>query len=466
MSRTAFFCLLLQLLTLLHASQINEPVSLAVTIYNDNFAIVKDVRSISFDQNRSDLYFTDVSSNIQTETVTFKAIANPESIKVYEQNYEANLINTQSILQKYIDKEVVIYAKLGTTSLKVKGTLLGYNSGYILRTSAGIEVYNNIEGINFSSLPEGFNTLPTLNWKVFSESAVTTDCEVAYRTTGFSWKADYSVILSADETKADVGGWVTIDNYSGKRYLDAKLKLIAGDVNLVNNNQNVNPVQPVAMMSAASAAPTFSEKSFSDFHLYTLSEPVTLEENSQKQVEFIPKVYQINVRKYNLISVSSGGYAQAGLKASNKIEISNSQQNQLGIPLPKGTVRVFKEDDADGSLEFLGEDSIDHTPKDENVTLNTGNAFDISADKTASNYRSFSNSSGYDADLNLTIWNHKDIATEIVVEINNYYGDNNQFIWVTKSLNVEKVSAYLLRISRVFQPDEKASYLWRESYRR
>ena len=227
------------LLALIQGSEIKEEVSLAVTVYNDQFAIVKDVRSISFDEGRSDLYFTDVSSNIETETVTFKAIQNPESIKVFEQNYEANLINTKAILQKYIDKEIEIYAKVGDESIKVKGTLLGYNSEYILKTDRGIEVYNNVDGINFPSLPAGFLTLPTLNWKVFSEKALTTNCEVAYRTTGFSWKSDYSLTLNGDETKADVGGWVTIDNNSGKRYKNTTLKLIAGDVNTVKNNEGV-----------------------------------------------------------------------------------------------------------------------------------------------------------------------------------------------------------------------------------
>lgn len=189
--------------------------------------------------------------------------------------------------------------------------------------------------------------------------------------------------------------------------------------------------------------------------MYTLSEPVTLDENSQKQVEFIPKVYGISVRKYNLIAISAGGSSQLNLKAGNRIEIANTEANKMGMPLPKGTVRVFKEDTADGSLEFIGEDSINHTPKDENFTLNTGNAFDITANKYASNYQSFANS-GYSADLNLTIWNHKDIAAEIVVEMSNYYGDNNQIIWKTTGLNVEKVSATLLRISKKFVADRKS----------
>jgi hypothetical protein len=256
---------------------------------------------------------------------------------------------------------------------------------------------------------------------------------------------------------------VTIDNYSGKRYLDAKLKLIAGDVNLVRSAPAPQPMMAFRGGSG-NGTPSFSEKSFSDFHLYTLSEPVTLEENSQKQVEFMAKAYAVNVRKYNFLTVSAGGYTEESIRVSNKIEVNNTQANQLGQPLPKGTVRVFKADEVDGSLEFLGEDSIDHTPKDEQVTLTTGNAFDITANKVASNRRSFERG-GYEADLNLTIWNHKDISAEIVVELNNYNGDNNRITWKTQGLNVVKVSAQKLRISRAFAANEKTSYLWQESYR-
>lgn len=249
----------LQLTSLAAASQIQGQVSLAVTVYNNQFAIVKDVRTISFDQGRSDLYFTDVSSNIQTETVTFKALNNPEAIRVFEQNFEANLINTNAILQKYIDKNIEVYAKVGSNSIRANGTLLGYNNGFILKTRFGIEVFNNIDGINFPSLPDGFLTLPTLNWKVFSQNAQTTACEVAYRTTGFSWKADYTVVLNQAETKADFGGWVSIDNYSGKRYQNAKLKLIAGDVNTVSTAPPVSARNNVMMMAAAApSAPSFS----------------------------------------------------------------------------------------------------------------------------------------------------------------------------------------------------------------
>lgn len=185
------------------------------------------------------------------------------------------------------------------------GKLLGYNSGYIIQTKNGIQIFNKIAGVEFPTLPDGFFTTPTLNWKVFSEKSLTTPCEVAYRTTGFSWSADYSLTLNEAETNADVGGWVTIDNNSGKKYVNAKLKLIAGDVNTVNQNVGY-PVY--ARAAVGGGANSFSEKSFADYHLYTLSRLVTLNESSQKQVEFIPKVFNIPVDKYHEVRISAGGY--------------------------------------------------------------------------------------------------------------------------------------------------------------
>ena len=230
--------LVLSLITLGMGSVVGEQQSLAVTIYNDDFAMVKDVRSIDFEAGTSALYFDDVSANIQPETVTFKALSDPESIRVFEQNFERNLVDSNSILKKYINQEITVYAELADMVRKVRGTLLGYSSGYILKTTFGVNVYNRIAGVEFPSLPDGFFTTPTLNWRVWSKEATSTDCEVAYRTTGFGWKADYSLSLTPEGNTGDLGGWVTIDNNSGKKYTDARLKLIAGDVNTVSNNNN------------------------------------------------------------------------------------------------------------------------------------------------------------------------------------------------------------------------------------
>lgn len=193
MLKTTVFALLLSAAL---SSAVMAPESLAVTIYNNDFAMVKDVRQISFDKGESFLYFTDVSSNIQTATVTFKALKDPTAVRVYEQNFERNLVNTDGILKKYIEKDIDVYVELGTTSRRVSGKLLGYNSGYIIQTKTGIQIFNKIAGVEFPTLPDGFFTTPTLNWKVFSSQVLTTSCEVAYRTTGFGWAADYSLTLN------------------------------------------------------------------------------------------------------------------------------------------------------------------------------------------------------------------------------------------------------------------------------
>lgn len=417
------------------SSSIGEQESIAVTIYNDDFAMVKDVRSITFDEGNSFLYFTDVSANIQTETVTFKALDDPNSIRVFEQNFERNLVNTKSILEKYIEQEITIFAEFGDNFRRRTGKLLGYDSGYIMEIGNSINVYNRIAGVEFSGLPDGFFTKPTLNWKVWSLSERTTPCEVAYRTTGFKWKADYSISLNQKENRGDLGGWVTIDNYSGKKYESAKLKLIAGDVNTVRSQPVLRSEANFAFAKAAPAPPSFSQKSFADYHLYTLSSLVTLNESSQKQVEFIPKVYDLPIWKYHEIRINSGGYSQERLDATNKLNFLNGDENGLGIPFPKGIVRVFKEDEDDGSLEFIGEDRIDHTPKDENITLTTGNAFDIVADKYSEKRERLDNSGSYRAEMNMTVKNRKDTEAEVIVIYSNGYGDNLKIDW--KSNDIE-----------------------------
>lgn len=234
-----------------------------------------------------------------------------------------------------------------------------------MKTNTGIVILNKIVSVQLASLPDGFFTKPTLNWKVWSQDARKAVCEVAYRTSGFSWDAAYSLVLNEEETVGDMGGWVTIDNRSGKKYENVKLKLIAGDVNVVSDFEMDMDFEDDELEEEAEIAydesASFSEKSFADYHLYTLSETVTLNDFSQKQIEFIPKVYGMQLRKFNQIVINAGGYDQTGLKASSKVQLNNSADLGLGIPLPKGVVRVFKEDE--GSLEFIGEDSIDHTPR-------------------------------------------------------------------------------------------------------
>ena len=186
--------------------------------------------------------------------------------------------------------------------------------------------------------------------------------------------------------------------------------------------------EPV-LLARSAAAPSFSEKSFADYHLYTLSDPVTLNEQSQKQVEFIPKVHGLGLRRFNELRISAGGNSERGLSASSKVRFLNGEEAGLGIPFPKGVVRVFQEDAADGSLEFIGEDRIDHTPKDENITLNIGSAFDLVADKVSETRERLDNRGSYRAELNMTVSNRKPSPVEVVVIFSNYYADDLTLDW-------------------------------------
>ena len=317
-----------------------------------------------------------------------------------------------SLLKKYLDRNISIDVTQGQLSRNFNGKLASYQNAMILQTSSGISIFESANAVHVDQLSEGLLVRPTLIWRVFSPSATTVDCEVAYRAKGFSWKADYLMTLNQKEDKVDFAGWVTIDNNSGKTYKNTSLKLIAGDVNVIKPPEPMYRAMPMMAMAmndgAAAAPPAFAEKSFADYHMYTLSQRVNLNESSKKQIEFIPTAYNVSVQKYYTFTVQSGGYGEENIKSQGTIRFVNSKENGMGMALPKGTIRVFKTDQADNSLEFIGEDKINHTPKDENVTVTTGTAFDIVAKKIALKRNDVSN--GYDASLRLEVTNRGDIA--------------------------------------------------------
>ena len=462
--------LLLLFVALSAASFIDSDEDLAITIYNNDFALVKDTRTIQFDQGISQLYFDDVASTIETTTVMFTPEDKAANVTVYEQNLENNLADKYALLKKYIGKVVSIDTSLGQTTRNYRGELLSYSPAFILRTSTGVNIFESAQVINVAALPEGMILKPTLVWQVYSEQEQRVKCQVAYRATGFSWKSDYVLTINEDEDMGQFAGWVSIDNNSGKKYVQAKLKLIAGDVNTVQPvvYRRSFAMKSMAMMDsmAAPESNTFSEKSFADYHMYTLPRRVNINESSQKQIEFIPRTDAAKLTKYYAININAGGYEEAELKATNTIKLLNSELQGLGMPLPKGTVRVFK-NDTDGALEFIGEDQIQHTPKNENITLKTGHAFDITAKKTVSKRSDVSN--GYDATLRLEINNRGDgkKPIDVRVELNNYYGDNLQIVQQKSLSNLllarESANKYLLQ-GRI-AAGKSITIEWDESYR-
>jgi len=362
-----------------------------LTIYNDNFAVVRESREMSFDAGVNTVKFTDVASAIDPTSVNFKCLSAPGAISILEQNYEYDLVNTESLLKRYIDKKVSLYIKGSGADghQQLGGVLLAAVGGdlVLLNEQGGIEIVarGSVDNISLEELPEDLVTKPTLVWLAAAQEAGEQLCRVTYTTGAMGWKADYSAVLNEGDTALDFSGWVTIDNKSGAGYKDARLKLIAGDVRRVTPPRAVSRRMKRGYAMEADAAGGFEEKPFMEYHMYTLGRRSTIKNNQVKQIEFIEPAAGVLCKKIFVYERSDYWYrrgAGTSKKVMVKIEFENAKENQLGMALPKGKVRVFKKDPADESLQFVGEDTIDHTPKDEKLSLYIGDAFDIVAEHT------------------------------------------------------------------------------------
>ncbi len=421
-----------------------------LTVYNQNLGLVKEQRTIRLKKGLNEINFTDVASQIDATSVHFKSITAPDAVTVLEQNFEYDLVSRDKLLQKYIDKEIEMVRRFGVSGEKVetlKGTLLSTRDGLTLKV--GDNIYLNPTGeVILAKLPEGFVTKPTLNWLLNSEQAGEHKVEVGYLTNGINWNADYVIVVDKDDKKIDLNGWVTINNQSGATYRDAKLKLIAGDIHRVSP-PSVPTYDRMLFAEKAAAAPQFEEKPFFEYHMYTLQRTTTIRDNETKQIEFA-QASQVPVRKlfiYDGSRIPFYGYSQYSRAdqrfgtQSNKevmvmLEFKNSKDNNLGIPLPKGRMRVYKED-TDKTLQFIGEDWIEHTPKDEPVRIYLGNAFDIVGGRVHTDLKL-----GVDwviESYKITLRNHKDDAVEIKVVEHLYRWSNWKII--EKSQDYEKRDA-------------------------
>jgi hypothetical protein len=375
------------------AAGVELPVQeVGLTIYNDNFAVVKETREMSFEQGNNTVKFTDVASAIDPTSVNFRCLSSPGAVTILEQNYEYDLVNAESLLKRYIDKQVTVLLKGSGADVgkEVTGVLLAAIGGdLILKSAVGdIEIISRsgVEEISLKELPDDLVTRPTLVWLANAEERGFQLCQVTYTTGRIGWDADYSAVLNADETKLDFSGWVTIDNKSGATYKDSAIKLIAGDVRRIVERAPIYKGERLALAEVnVGIAGGFEEKPFMEYHLYTLGRRSTINNNQVKQIEFIEPAVGVPVKKLFIFDRSRqqvyGGGQQKG-KVQIKLEFENTEENELGIALPKGKVRVFKKDPADDMLEFVGEDEIDHTPRKEKLSLYIGDAFDIVAEYT------------------------------------------------------------------------------------
>lgn len=401
------------------------------------FGVVRQDRQITLPQGRGEVRFTDVAALIDPTTVSFQSLTDPEGTHVVEQNYQFDLVNTSKLLQKYVDRSVTVEQQRGQTSQSFSGTLLSTSGGLVLRNADGsVQVVNGYQGVKLPELPGGLITRPTLVWDVAARRAGPHTTRVSYQTGGITWWADYNLVLSeAKGCRMDAGAWVSILNQSGATYPDARLKLVAGDVNRVTRPDRARADEMRMLAKAAAAAPPgFEEKAFFEYHLYTLGRPTTLPDNSTKQIELFPSVQGAACEKVMLYYGVPAGYRTygpnpatdraPGVPTNKKVDVylqfRNSAENRMGMPLPAGRVRVSKLDEADGSLEFIGEDAIDHTPKDEKVLIRMGSAFDVVGERRQVNFTVDTSRRTMEEEIEVKLRNHKQEPVTVLVKENLY----------------------------------------------
>lgn len=395
------------------SSSAQEQEEVSITAYNSNIGLVRERRRIRLQPGVTALKFTDVAAQIMPQTVHITSLTDPAKLDVLEQNYEYDLLTPQKLLDKFVGQEI----KVLKDGAEVPITILSTNSGLVYRM--GDRIFTDFPGkMIFPGLPENLMSKPTLVWLLDNQLDQPQQIEATYLTQGINWKADYVTVLDKDDRKIDLTGWVTLNNQSGATYRNARLKLVAGDVNRVIDQYGLGGALRALEKAESKPASAFTEQSFFEYHLYNLQRPTTIKENQTKQVSLLT-ANQVPVAKRFLYYGAQYYYrSQYGVPVSNQkvgvyVEIANTKEHRLGMPLPKGTVRVYKAD-SDGSLQFVGEDSIDHTPKDETIKIKMGEAFDIVAERKQTDWRKIS-SDVYEVAFEVKIRNHKESPVTVSV---------------------------------------------------
>lgn len=409
-------------------STLEDQQGVAVTIYNQNLALVKDQRKVRLHAGLNKLALRDVSAQIRPETALLRSLTQAGSLSILEQNFDFDLLTPQKLLEKYVGRNVGIVKTNPATGAETttQAQVLSANNGVVLKI--GDQIETGIPGrIVYNDVPANLRDRPTLVVQLNSKTASEQNLELSYLTGGLSWKADYVAELNPAEDKLDLSGWVTLDNTSGTIYRNAKLQLVAGDINRV---PEARPMMKTLRMEAmaADAAPQMAEESLLEYHLYTLDRPTTIAENQTKQVALLSAA-GVPVRKklvlrgadyyYQSSYLPNNGDLGQKMKVGVFIEFDNKEASKLGMPLPKGVMRVYKKDSA-GNAQFVGEDNIDHTPKNATVRLKLGDAFDVTADKRQTDFKRLPNpakgNSAYESAYEIVLKNAKKERVTVIVQ--------------------------------------------------
>lgn len=400
----------------------------ALTVYNQNFGFVKDRRKVHVKSNPDTISFDNIAQQIEPASVRFRSLTDPHAT-LLEQYYAYDLTSSDKLLQKYIDKPLTVALKDGS---HYTGMLLRFDTQELIlqdddkNALTMIPREHNVKDIQFSPLQDFFNR-PTLVWYIATDTLGDQWVEASYQTTGLNWQANYNALLHSEETKMDLQGFTTLTNESGATYRDAALKLVAGKT-------HQNTPRPVAMMSANTTFSkqrdlAFQEKTFSEYHLYTLNRPITLVNNQTKQIQLL-EALDVPVKKLFIyegaaqrtiwhtqpLTDASVGTEEGNENVQVFIEFTNALENHLGMPLPEGTVRLYKTDSADQMAEFIGEDVIQHTPKDKKVRLAIGNAFDLTGARKRIDFQVDIGRHMMTEEFEIKLENAQDTPVEILVK--------------------------------------------------
>lgn len=423
----------------------------------NGMAIVSHDREYDIAKGVSELRVSDVAARIDPTTVSFQSLGR-DDVRVLEQRYEFDLVNQRKLMRRFVGETIEVELAQGDGTQVISGVLLSSDDGITLQHEDGrISSLSEWRNIRYPALPDGLITKPTLVWRLQADKAGKQQTRTTYQTSGMAWWADYNVLLNEQgRCSANLNAWVSLQNQSGAGFDQANLKLVAGEVNRVQPPQQIRyraNVLSDAVPEAAAAG--FSEKSFFEYHLYTLGRTIDLPNNSTTQVELFPAVGNVPCEKELVVDGSrqwayrggvntdSNYYGQGNMDVAVFLRFKNDEDSGLGIPLPEGRIRVSQVDEADGRVEFIGEDSIGHTPKDEEVMIKVGNAFDVVGERKRADFRIDHNNHRMWESYEVTLRNHKDDAVDVVVLESLHRAAN----WSIESNNVEyeKLNANRIR---------------------
>ena len=405
-----------------------DQTDLNVTVYNSNIALVRDVRQLNLPTGLINLKFADIAATVNPATVHFRSLTEPDKLSVIEQNYEYDLLDPAKLLHKYVGREVTLvrsFRENGETRHEdVKATLLADNNGPVWKIGNDIVTGGAFEGYRFPEVPPNLYERPTLLMSLENSGSHKQQIEASYLAGNLSWNADYVLTVGREDKAADLDGWVTLANTSGTAFHNARLQLVAGELNRLPVNGRVMRMDAGMASNMAKKDAQFQQESFSEYHLYTLGRRTSVEDKESKQISLLQgtgvpteKIFIVNGQNYYYRAAQAPGQPQKD-PVMVYYKFKNEQKAGLGMPMPAGNVRVYQKDSKGGVL-FIGEDRIDHTPKDETVTIHIGNAFDIVEERKQTDYKRI-DSHTWEMEFEIKLRNHKD--SPVVVEVNEPIG--------------------------------------------